>query len=380
MQFVGNLLSGSMVGLMVTFSKWAYATCWVTQTCCSHSPCPYSRPLLTCFSAGDTQTLKGRSGSVSVGSLGPGVHTLLLMPSEHLWKVWDLILIEISPLLQSYWCCSFALDVEYHCLVGSNILLSMVDQKWIAIWSSQRRRRAHTLLPCHLVISTGIGEFNSDDHYIYHCRQESLRRNGVAFRVNKRVLNAVFACNLKNDRIISVCFQNKPLNITAIQVYAPTISAGEAEVEQFYEDIQDLLELTTRPSRTNTKNRCPFHHRGLECKSRKSRDTWSIKQVWPWSKKWSMGKANRVSQGNTLVIANTVFHNPRDDSTHGHNQMVNTEIRLIILFVTKEGDALYSQRKQDWELTVAEIMNSLFLNSDLNWKKYGKPLDHSGMT
>ena len=129
MQFVGNLLSSSMVRLMGTSSKWAYATCWVTQTCCSHSPCPYSRPLLTCSSAEDTQTLKGRSGSVSVGSLGPGVHTLLLMPSEHLWKVWDLILIEISPLLQSYWCCSFALDVEYHCLVGSNILLSMVDQK-----------------------------------------------------------------------------------------------------------------------------------------------------------------------------------------------------------------------------------------------------------
>ena len=85
MQFVCNLLGSFMVELMVTSSKWAYATCWVTQTCCSQSPCPYSRPLLTCASKGDTQTLKGKSGSVSVGSLGPGVHTLLLIPSEHLW-------------------------------------------------------------------------------------------------------------------------------------------------------------------------------------------------------------------------------------------------------------------------------------------------------
>ena len=129
MQFVCNLLGSFMVELMVTSSKWAYATCWVTQTCCSQSPCPYSRPLLTCASKGDTQTLKGKSGSVSVGSLGPGVHTLLLIPSEHLWKVWDLILMEISPLLPSYWGCSFALDVEYHFLVGSNNLLSIVDQK-----------------------------------------------------------------------------------------------------------------------------------------------------------------------------------------------------------------------------------------------------------
>ena len=91
---------------------------------------------------------------------------------------------------------------------------------------------------------TGMGEFNSDDHYIYYCGQESLRRNGVALTVNKRVRNAVLGCNLKNDRMISVCFQGKPFNITVIQVYAPTSNAEEAEVEQFYEDLQDFLELT----------------------------------------------------------------------------------------------------------------------------------------
>ena len=93
---------------------------------------------------------------------------------------------------------------------------------------------------------TGMGEFNSDDHYIYYCVQESLRRNGVAIMVNKRVQNAVLGCNLKNDRMISVRFQGKPFNITVIQVYAPTSNAEESEVERFYEDLQDLLELTPK--------------------------------------------------------------------------------------------------------------------------------------
>ena len=93
---------------------------------------------------------------------------------------------------------------------------------------------------------TGMGEFNSDDHYIYYYGQKSLRRNGVAIMVNKRVQNAVLGCNLKNDRTISVRFQGKPFNITVIQVYAPTSNAEEAEVDWFYEDLQDLLELTPK--------------------------------------------------------------------------------------------------------------------------------------
>ena len=93
---------------------------------------------------------------------------------------------------------------------------------------------------------TGMGEFNSDDHYIYHRGQESLRRNGVAIMVNKRFQNAVLGYNLKNNRMISVHFQGKPFNIRAILVYALTSNAEEAEVEQFYEDLQDLLELTPK--------------------------------------------------------------------------------------------------------------------------------------
>ena len=124
---------------------------------------------------------------------------------------------------------------------------------------------------------TGMGEFNSDDHYIYYCGQESLRRNGVAIIVNKRVQNAVFGCNLKNDRMISINFQGKPFSITAIQVYAPTSNAEEAEAEWFYEELQDLLE------RTPPKD--VLFIIGDWNKSRKSRDTWSNKQVWPWSTK-----------------------------------------------------------------------------------------------
>ena len=119
---------------------------------------------------------------------------------------------------------------------------------------------------------TRMGEFNSDDHYIYYCGQESLRRNGVAVIVNKRVRNEALGCNLKNGRMLSVRFQGKPFNITIIQAYAPTSNAEEAEVERFYEDLQDLLELTPKKDVL-----------GLECKTRKSRNTWSNRQIWAWS-------------------------------------------------------------------------------------------------
>ena len=122
----------------------------------------------------------------------------------------------------------------------------------------------------------GMSEFNSDDHYIYYCGQQSLRRHGVAIMVNKRLKNAILGCNLKNDRMISVHFQGKSFNITVIQVYALTSNAEEAEVEWFCEDLPELLELTPQ-------KRCPFHYRGLECNSRKSRGTLSNRQIWPWN-------------------------------------------------------------------------------------------------
>ena len=138
-----------------------------------------------------------------------------------------------------------------------------------------------------------MGEFNSDDHCIYYCGQESLRRNGVVIMINKRVRNAVLGCNLKNDRMISVHFQGKPFNITVIQAYAPTSNAEEAEIERFYEDLQDLLELTPQ-------KRCPFHYRGLECKSRKSRFGLGIRNE-------AGQRLIEFCQENALVITNTLF-------------------------------------------------------------------------
>ena len=130
-----------------------------------------------------------------------------------------------------------------------------------------------------------MGEFDSDAHSIHDCGQESLRRNGVAIIVNKRVLNAVLGCNLKNDRMISVHFQGKPFNNMVIQAYAPTSNTEEAEVEQFYEDLQELLEITTKKD---------AYYRRLDCKCRKLRNTWSNRQIWPWSTESSRAKANRV--------------------------------------------------------------------------------------
>ena len=123
------------------------------------------------------------------------------------------------------------------------------------------------------IISTTIGKNPFEDE--------------AALIVNKRVQNAVLGCNLKNDRMISVCFQGKPFNIMVIQAYAPTSNAEEAEIEQIYEDLQDLLELTS-------KKLVFFYHGGLGCNSRKSRDISTNRQVWPRSTKWSSSKANRV--------------------------------------------------------------------------------------
>ena len=136
----------------------------------------------------------------------------------------------------------------------------------------------------------------------------------------------------------------------------------------------------TRPFRTNTQKRCPFHYRGLECEGRKLRNTWSNRQIWPWNTELSRAKTNRVLPRKCTGNSKHPLPTTQEKTTHGHHHMVNTKIRLIIFFAAKDGEALHSQQKQDWELTVAQTMNSLLPNSDLNWRKWGKPLDHSGMT
>ena len=160
--------------------------------------------------------------------------------------------------------------------------------------------------------------------------------------------------------MISVCFQGKPFNIRVIQAYAPTSNAEETEVEGFYEDLQDLLELTPKKDVLFI-----IGHWNAKVGSR---------EIPGITGKSGLGVQNQAGQSlpeffqeNALVIANTLFQ--QNNSKHGHHQMVNIEIKLIIFFAVKDGEALYSQQKQHKELTVAQIMNSLLQNSDLNWRK-----------
>ena len=172
---------------------------------------------------------------------------------------------------------TFQVPKQYFSLEHQTLLLSQVTSTagYCFCFGSISSFFLELFLHWSPVAWTGMGEFNSDDHYIYYCGQESLRRKGVAIMVHKRVQNAVLGCNLINNRMISVRFQGKPFNITVIQAYAPNSNAEGAQVEWFYKDLQDLLELTPK--------RCPFHYRGLECKTRKSRNTWSNRHIWPWS-------------------------------------------------------------------------------------------------
>ena len=138
---------------------------------------------------------------------------------------------------------------EQYCIGTLNV--KSMNQGKLQVVKQEMARVNINILGISKLRGTGMGEFNSDAHYIYYCGLEFLRKNGVALIVNKRVRNAVLGCNLKNERMISVHFQGKPFNITVIQVYAPTTNAKEAE--QFYEDLQDLLELT--PNFTSSRHK-----------------------------------------------------------------------------------------------------------------------------
>ena len=210
-----------------------------------------------------------------------------------------------------------------------------------------------------------MGEFNSDDHYIYYCGQESFRRNGVAIIVNKRFWNAVLGCNLKNDRMIPVHFQAKPFSNIVIQVYPLSSNAEEAEVEQIYED---LLELTPQKD-------VIFIIGDWNAKVG-SQETPGVTSIFGLGIQNSRPKANIVfvrehtghskhplptAQEKTLFMDIISWSIPKSDWLYSLQLKYNSQ-RLYSLFYTVS-------KKQDWELTVAEIMNSLLPNSDLNWKK-----------
>ena len=174
--------------------------------------------------------------------------------------------------------------------------------------------------------------------------QESLRRNGVAIIVNKRVWNVVLGCNLKNDRMISVHFQGKPSNIMVIQVYAPNSNAEEAEVERFDENLWELLEIT--PKKT-----CPFHYSGLKCKTRKSRNTWSNRQIWSWNTEWSRTKTKRVL--------------PRECTGRSKHPLPTAQEKALHMDITR-----WSIQKSDWLYSLQPKMEKLYLvskNKTRNW-------------
>ena len=233
---------------------------------------------------------------------------------------------------------------------------------WIKVnWKWSKRTQNIDILGIGILKWTGMGEFNSDDHYIYYCGQESLRRNGVAIISNKSLKCSTWIQSQKRQNDLCL-FPSKPFNITVIQTYAPASNTEVAEVERFCEDLQDLLELTS-------KKDVLFIIGDWNAKV-ESQETPGI------TGKFGLGTWNEAGQRlvefcqeNAVVIVNTSSSNTREDSTHGHHQMVNTNVRLTIFFAAKDGEALYSQQKQDWELTVAQIMNSLLPNSDLNWRK-----------
>ena len=203
----------------------------------------------------------------------------------------------------------------------------------------------------------GMGEFNSDDHYIYYCVQESLRRNGVAIIVNKSPKCSTWMQSQKRQNDLSVHFQGKPFNITVIQVYALTSTAEEVEVEWFYEDLQELLELSPQKD-------VFFIIGGWNAKVG-SQETPGV------TGKFGRGVQNEAGQRliefcqeNALVIANTLFqqHKRRLYTWTSPDGQYRNQIDYI--FAAKDGEALYSQQKQDRELTMAQIMNSLLPTLD----------------
>ena len=182
----------------------------------------------------------------------------------------------------------------------------------------------------------GMDKLNSYDHCIYYHGQESQRRNGIALIINKRVQNAVFECNLKNDRMILVHFQDNPFNIIVIQFYVPTTE--EAEVDQSFEDLEDLLELTPREN-------VLFITGDWNAKAEIKEKPGVTGKFGFVEQNEAVQKLTDFCQENALFIANTPFNNTRDNFTHGHHQMTNTEIKLITFFVAEDGEAVYSQQK-----------------------------------
>ena len=220
---------------------------------------------------------------------------------------------------------------EQYCIGTWNV--RSMNQGKLEVVKEEMARVNVDILEISELKCTGMGEFNSDDHYIYFCGQESLRRNGVAIIVNNRVRNAGLGCNLKNDRMISVRFQGKPFNIMVIQVYALTSNAEEAEPEWFYEDLQDLLELTP------PKNALFII------------GDWNAKvesqEIPGITGKFGLGVQNEAGQ--------SLIELPRERTSHGKHPLSTTQEKTLHMDITK-----WSTLKSDWLYSLQPKMEKLY--------------------
>ena len=213
---------------------------------------------------------------------------------------------------------------EQYCLGTWNVR-SMNQDK--LMWPSRRWQDWTSSLRNRWTKWAEMDKFNSDDHYIYYCKQEPLERNGIALIVKESPKCGAWAQSQKEQND-SVAFQGKPFNIRVIQVCAPTTDAKETKADWFCEDLQ------------HSKKWCPFCHRGLKCKSSKSRGSLNNRQDWPWSSKWNRAKANSVLSREHAGHSKHPFPTAQFDFTHGPHHMVNTKIRLIMFFAAKDGEAI----------------------------------------
>ena len=184
------------------------------------------------------------------------------------------------------WCCE-----EQYCIGTWNV--RSTNQGALEVVKQEMGRVNVDILGISELKWTGMGELNSDDQYLYYCGQDSLRRNGEVPIINKSPKHSTWVQSQEwhND----LCsFPRQTIQYHNNPSLCPSTNSKEAEVEWFYRDLQDLLQLTRKKKKRKKKKSCSFHHRRLECKSRKSRDSWNNRQIWPWSTEWTRAKAKRV--------------------------------------------------------------------------------------
>ena len=203
---------------------------------------------------------------------------------------------------------------------------------------------------------------HSDDHYIYYCWQESLRRNGVALRINKKSLKCSTWVQFQKWQNVLGSFLRQTIQYHSNRSLCPN--------HYFWGSWSWMvLWRPTRPSRTNTQKRCPFYHRGLECKNKKSINTWSNRKIWPWSTKWNRAKVNKILTRDCTVHSKQTLSTPQKTTLHMAIARWSTLKSDWLYSLQPKMETLYTVSKNKTRSWLAQIMNSLLPNSDWNWRE-----------